>query len=459
MLQLLIKLIKEKHFLSLAGNFSSAVLGFLTFIILVRSMNKESFGEWVLFITAATLCDLLRFGVTRVALTRYLSGIQGDERNEFIGSSWMIGLLTIVIFCFILYPAIILFPKPIHDSGFYYFFILYPALAISNLPFGNAMSILQADEKFGKIFFLRLFNVGSFLLYLVINYIFFSSNVFWIIFWFIITNVLTSLISTILQWDGSRYILKASKKTILLTYHFGKYSMGTSIGSSLLKSADTFIIGLSSFLGPTAVALYSIPVKFTEIIEIILRSFTATAFPQLSRASIDKKTDDFRKVFYSYSGALTILLIPVCIISTIFAKDFIILLGGSQYREYADGLSVIMIMFIIFSLLVPIDRFTGISLDSINRPDKNFYKVMVMTTVNIIGDLIAVFLLPILFPTISTIAILIFVSVGSIFFQLAGLLTGFYLLNKEINLRFSLIFSEGWNFYKELFAKIKLKIQ
>lgn len=457
MLQLLVKLIKEKHFLSLAGNFFTAVFGFLTFIILVRSLDKESFGEWVLFITAATLSDLLRFGVTRVALTRYLSGIQGEERKEFIGSSWLIGLLTILIFCIILFPALLIFPKSIHDSGFYYFFILYPLLALSNLPFGNALSILQADEKFGKIFILRIVNVGGFLLYLIINYVFFKSSVFWIIIWFIITNVIPSLISTIFQWDGSRYILSASRKSTLLTYQFGKYSMGTSIGSSLLKSADTFIIGLSSFLGPTAVALYSIPVKFTEIIEIILRSFTAIAFPQLSKASIENKHDDFRKVFYSYSGALTIILIPICVISAVFAKDFILLLGGSQYKEYVNGLAVILLMFIIFSLLLPIDRFTGISLDSINKPNENFKKVFVMTSINIIGDLIAVFLLPVIFPSISMITVLVFVSVGSIFFQLSGLLTGYYLLNKDVKLQFLYIFKEGWLFLRIIIKKFSLK--
>jgi len=111
-------------------------------------------------------------------------------------------------------------------------------------------------------------------------------------------------------------------------------------------------------------------------------------------------------------------------------------------------------MFIIFSFLMPIDRFTGIGLDSINKPDKNFLKTTTMTTVNIIGDVVAIFLLPFLFPTITFMTILIFVSVGSILFQLVGLLTGFYLLNKQINLKFSSIFIEGINFYRVAYSKI-----
>lgn len=454
MLLLVKKVIKEKHFLSLSANFISAVLGFITFLILVRSLNKDSFGEWVLFITAATMIDMLRLGITRVALARYLSGVSGEERKHFIGSSWAIGMVSIVICAFILYPTVLIFPQTIHSSGFYYFFIWYPVLALSNFPWGNALSIQQADEKFDIILFLRVFSSASFVIYLLINYLFFKSDVFWVIIWFIVTNVVTSIICTFFNWDGSKYMFKARRKMNLITLNFGIYSMGTSIGSSLLKSADSFIIGLSPFLGTTGVALYSIPIKFTEIVEIILRSFTATAFPKLSRASIENNHDDFRKIFYSYSGAVTLLLIPIGLLGAFFARNFVIILGGSQYIMFADSLSIIMYMFIIFSFLLPIDRFTGIGLDSINKPNKNFLKTTIMTTVNIIGDVTAVFLLPILFPSISFMTILIFVSVGSILFQLVGLLTGFYLLNKQIKLTFFSIFIEGFRFYRLIFSKI-----
>jgi len=446
-------ILREKNVLSLAGNFFAALLGFLTFFVLVRSLETDRFGEWVLFITAATLVDLLRFGITRVGLTRFLSGAGDEERKHFIGSSWLIGLASILLMAILLYPLVLLFPEPIKASGFYLFFIWYVPLALSNLPWGNAMSILQADEQFGRILFVRMFNVGSFLLYLVLNYYLWRMTVEWVVIWYIITNVATSLITSLFNWDGIRYILAAKAYTTKITLNFGKYAMGTSIGSSLLKSADAFIIGLSPFLGTTGVAIYSIPIKFTEVIEIILRSFTATAFPKLSKAAIEQNADTFRKVFYQYSGALTLLLIPIAIISAVFAREFVLLLGGKQYIDMAAGMGIIMQMFIIFSLLLPIDRFTGISLDAINKPDKNFYKTMIMTTTNIIGDILAVFVVHAIFPEISMMTILILISIGSIGFELIGLITGFIFLNREIPLKFRLIFSEGISFYKEMYAK------
>jgi O-antigen/teichoic acid export membrane protein len=52
--------------------------------------------------------------------------------------------------------------------------------------------------------------------------------------------------------------------------------------TNLLRSADTLIISLSP-MGSAAVALYSIPLKLTELQQIPLRSFVATAFPKMSK--------------------------------------------------------------------------------------------------------------------------------------------------------------------------------
>jgi len=102
---------------------------------------------------------------------------------------------------------------------------------------------------------------------------------------------------------------------------------------------------------------------------------------------------------------------------------------------------------------LPIDRFTGIGLDAINKPNKNFYKTLIMTSTNIVGDIIAVFLLHWLFPSLSMMTILIFISIGSIGFEIIGVVFGIYYLNKEIPLRFFTIFTEGFVVYKDLYKK------
>jgi O-antigen/teichoic acid export membrane protein len=196
------------------------------------------------------------------------------------------------------------------------------------------------------------------------------------------------------------------------------------------------------------VALYSIPLKLTELQQIPLRSFVATAFPKMSKASIQQKADEVRALFYTYSGALFYLFIPFSLVTFIFAEFFVLLLGGPQYLgiDPVTGASAVLIMriFSIYGLLLPIDRMTGIGLDSINLPGRNFIKVMIMVVANVIGDLIAVFI----FGSLELVA------VGSILFTLIGLVTGYFFLSRELTLNPIHILTSGIDFYSTFFKKI-----
>jgi O-antigen/teichoic acid export membrane protein len=251
----------------------------------------------------------------------------------------------------------------------------------------------------------------------------------------------------ILGWDGTKFITKASSETNKTLLHFGKYTTFTIIGTNLLRSADTVIISLSP-MGPAAVALYSIPLKLTELQQIPLRSFVATAFPKMSKASVHNKIDEVKDLFYTYSGALTYLLLLMSLCTFVFAEFFVLIISGEQYLKVdpITGFNVVDIVrvFSIYGLLLPIDRMTGIGLDSINKPNINAIKVFVMVTANIIGDFIAIFV----FKS------LMLVAVASIVFTLIGIWMGMYFLNKELTLSYKEIFSSGIRFYTTLFNKI-----
>jgi hypothetical protein len=57
----------------------------------------------------------------------------------------------------------------------------------------------------------------------------------------------------------------------------------------------------------------------------------------------------------------------------------------------------------------------------------------------------------------APVTILLFVAIASIIFSVIGLFIGYYFLKKEIDISFSLIFSKGFQFYKELGRRIKNK--
>lgn len=445
-MQKLKKIVREDNFLSLAGNMIIAILGISGFALLTRSLSLEFFGQWVLFITAGSFVEMFRFGITNTGLIRYLSGAEQAERVKLIGSNALIGFGATVCIAIILILCNIIFNEAISNSGYGLFFKWYPLLAFLNLPWNNALVVLQADRKYGKILAIKALNSGSFFIVLLGNYFFLDLTLTQLVFAILIINALTSFVSIIAGWDGTKYVTSATVETNKTLLNFGKYTTFTLIGTNLLRSADVLIISLSP-LGNAAVALYSIPLKLTELQQIPLRSFVATAFPKMSKASLHHKIDEVKELFYSYTGALTYLFVFLSLITFIFAEFFVFLLSGNQYLETdpITGFNVIDIVrvFSIYGLLLPIDRMTGIGLDSINKPNINALKVFFMVIANIIGDLVAIFI----FKS------LLLVAVASIVFTLIGIWLGMYFLNKELTLSFKEIFSSGLRFYSVLFNK------
>lgn len=439
-------IVREDNFLSLTGNLIIAVFGFGGFALLARSLSLEVFGEWVLFITGASFIEMFRFGITNNGLIRFLSGADASSRIELIGTNALIGFGATLVIAVILILCYVIFNHEISTSGYNLFFKWYPLLAFLNLPWNNALVVLQADREYGKILLLKSVNSGLFFLVILTNFFLELLTLDQLVLVILIINALTSCISMVLGWDGTKYIFKANQKTTKTLLNFGKYTTFTLIGTNLLRSADTIIISLSP-LGSAAVALYSIALKLTEVQQIPLRSFVATAFPKMSKASVQGKVEEVRDLFYTYSGALTYLFAGLSIFTFVFAEFFVLLISGSQYLETdpQTGFNVVSIVrvFSIYGLLLPIDRMTGIGLDSINKPKINAIKVFVMVLANIIGDCIAIFI----FKS------LLLVAVASIIFTSIGIWMGMYFLNKELTLTYKEIFSNGINFYRNLIHK------
>jgi O-antigen/teichoic acid export membrane protein len=447
-MKMLKKIVREDNFLSLTGNLVIAILGISGFALLARSLTLDVFGEWVLFITGGSFVEMFRFGITNTGLIRFLSGADKDSRDKLIGSNALIGLGATILIALILVSCYTFFNDAISNSGYNLFFKWYPLLAFFNLPWNNALVVLQADRKYGKILAVKSIKNGLFFLVILVHFFIINMSLNHLVVALLIINAITSLITISLGWDGTKYIVKATSETNKTLLNFGKYTTFTLIGSNLLRSADTVIISLSP-MGSAAVALYSIPLKLTELQQIPLRSFVATAFPKMSKASVQGNVKEVKALFYSYSGALTYLFVIMSLFTFVFADFLVLMLSGEQYLKVdpVNGFNVadIVRVFSVYGLLLPIDRMTGIGLDSINKPNINAIKVFIMVAANVIGDFIAIFI----FES------LMLAAVASIVFTLIGIWMGMYFLNKELKLSYREIFSSGIEFYKTIFNRIK----
>lgn len=430
---------------SLIGNLSFAVFSFITFLIMVRVLDKHVYGQWILFVTIASLVDMLRLGLTGTAVIRQIAQSNSNDEKRYIGSSYQLSFVsTVFIAClfFLSYIAI-----NTYNTDFQPLIILkyYPVLALVNLPFHQASIVLQGKVNFKR--FMLLKTVNGLLVFLTINYYLFNSektSLKGLIIAYILAFFLTSVLSSLLNWDGIRVFRYGAKNIRKKILQFGKYSTASYIGSNLLRSSDTILLSLATFMGPTAIAIYAIPLKFIELVEIPLRSFTSTAFPRLSK-SLQEGKKEFSGMIIKYVTYTTVILIPIVIILIAFPEFFLNLIGGKEYLNEIELQIRILYVVSIYILILPIDRYSGVALFAMDRPDLNFYKILFMLVANVLFDLIAIYLFQSLF----------LVAVATVAFTCVGVLFGWILLfrtnnmelsPKKINLDKYIFFLKRWRF-------------
>lgn len=436
------KVLFEKNMSSLISNVSVAAAGLASFMLLARQLDKAAFGDWVLYVALASFIDLLRFGLTKTSAVRLLSGADTRKQWAIMGTSYRINLWLLCAVAGVCWPLSFWAQQSGTgiSRGYLLFLQWYPVLALANMNWNNATSFFQAEQQFRRMMLVRLAATGTFVLFLAANGLFFNWGLMEILYAHLGCNFLATLWTAFAKWDGLAHLGKATKAIQKELIDFGKYAMGTLVGSSLLKSADTFIIGLSPVLGSTAVAIYAIPLKLTDLLGIPLRSFTMTAYPRMAKQYHDGDMEGVRKAFYGYTGAVTLLFIPVAALCFVLAEPLTLFLGGSNYADSLPQLALIFRIFTFYTLLLPIDRFSGVALDSINRPKVNLQKVVVMTIANVVIDLVGVFL----FKSLEVVAI------GTIVFTIIGIGIGMRELQRELRVQSRYIWIEGMAFFKNL---------
>jgi O-antigen/teichoic acid export membrane protein len=333
------------------------------------------------------------------------------------GSTWVLGFAVTVILGFISLLAYLLYNgDPAIEVTIKWFGIIF----FSTLPSSIALWILQAEERFDRVFILQLIGQGTFfssvLILIFIHHTSFQS----VIYGYFISAAFTSIIATLSGWAKLVAIAHKTKECINELVAFGKYSIGASISSYLLRSSDTFIIKYM-FTDPAIVGFYYLPQRLMEIIEIPLRSFISTAFPMMSAAVYRKDEHHMTYIMKKYAGILTILLIPVSIAAFIGA-DLVIQIIGGQNFEHSPAANVFRI-FMCFAILLPVDRFFGITLDILNKPHYNMIKVLLMLIVNVVGDFIGIYLTHNIYG----------VAISSIFTFLVGIIYGYWVLKKNLS--------------------------
>ena len=435
----LTKIWSSNHFQSAFALFASAAIALFSFMLLARGMEKEAFGQWTLYLTLLTFFDMVKSGIVQSALVKFASGGNKSEKAVKIASSWLLNIISVLILSAM--SLLVLWTGYFTAKGIVWFLIFYPIYSIASMPFYYFVWNNQVHLDFKKVARIRIVNALLFLLFCA--YVFTTNaglNV--LVLLHTAAFLLASILAVVWKGTGITSLKRASKSAIQEYLAFGKFHALAFLGSNLLKSSDVFLINW--FLGPVFVAVYSVPLRLLEIVEMPIKSIVNVMFPSLS--SHDNKGDKvaLKNSVEKYLGVLTLAYLPFMAFLWVMADFLVEFVGGQQYASAGS----IFKIFLAFGLFLPFDRITGVALDAIGNSKMNFYKVLVMALVNIIGDVIVLHY----FGSLEMVAV---VTVINVF---AGMVFGYYLVKKHIGISLSSVMQQGIYTIKSTFYSLQNRV-
>lgn len=328
-------LLKNSTILSSPGLFS-IFLSLVSIPIHLNIAGTENYGNYIIFHFILIFSTIFNFGIGKSITVSINNFPKKNKEIAYEGLKYTFSVIIILISFFYIFSYIekSLFLSNLITSSYLIFVII--GLIISVI-YSSLEGIFQGNHKFKSlsfynfIFFSLSLSLPSISLYYYNDFtlkdlIIFSLSIklFTIIFMFLIIN-------------KNNLLKKSNSKTLFL--NLKKNSQWLTLNSLLIHFYDLFDKYLIKiFLGPIAIATYSIPQQLTGKLSIFSKGFSAFLLPNLSR----KKTD-----IENFNYTLEIFLKIVPLIILLFFPFFEIFLNfwlGNNYNK------TILILTKIFSI-------------------------------------------------------------------------------------------------------------
>lgn len=418
--------------LTLLQRGSILIFGIGGFMILVRLLNKQDYGTWMLYISIITIMEMIRNGFIRNSMVKFLAAAQDEPETRHILSASLVLHLGITVLQTVLILGVSQFlpdfwSAPGLDDILY---IAIPGLFFL-LPFCHFEFVQQANLSFKGTFWSHFVRRGGLFAYILFAFIFDWEVSLISLAWVqVITVLLGAMVGYVYTRQYTWYSGHYHHGWMVRLFHYGKYTFGTNISSMLTSNMDQWMLG--RMISPAAVAVYSPALRVANLVEVPTVSVSSIVFPQVAK-KIEEEGESAAKRLYEKSVALILaIILPLSLGIFLLAKPVILILAG---REYLDTVPILQVT-IFYSFFVPFARQFGTVLDGMNKPKINFYFVLLNAILN------AVF---------NYFFIKNYGVIGAAYGTLSSFIVAFVLnqiyLHRRLGVRLRNILTEMFNFY------------
>lgn len=326
---------------NIVGVAAPFLIGVVTIPYLIETLGIEAFGVLTLIWALIGYFSLFDFGLGR-ALTQQISEAESHEQHQQIPGLIKTGLgLTIITGGVggLLLAGLsgnlandwLNVGASLSDTTYHALLIAAVGIPLTTLTTG-LRGVLEAYDEFKIVNILRmLLGVANFVLPVICVFAVGPS-----LAWIVVTLVVARAMVMLMHWRlvSHRFpdLVQAqhSKERLKKLLPFGAWMTISNIISPLMVSADRFVI--SSVLGASVVAFYTVPFEMLFRILIVPGALTSAMFPRLVRQLANSK-EEARHLYKKCLLITTLLLFGICSVTALGSYKILDLWLGVDFAQ------------------------------------------------------------------------------------------------------------------------------
>ena len=359
---------------------SVVLFAFINFYILIRILSKDDFGGWVLFISIASLMEPIKRGFVRNPLIRFLA-ISPDQALSIQTASLLLNLATGLLQMLFLYLCAIYLSDFWNLPQLRSLFMIYIATTAVLIPINHFDIVQQARMQFKGPFYSNFIrHLGLFIFILVVfalDYPVYLDHLAY-------AQLAAIFISGFVSFKYAKPYLRLSKEIDWKWFRdlrsYGFFTFGTNVSSMITKSTDSWMLG--RMISPIAVTMFNPAIRISNLVEVPTETLSSIFFPKLSQRLAEEGPKSAKYLYEKAVGTITAFMIPLVIFVIVLADPIVRFIAGPGFEETVPILQVTML----YGLIIPFNRFMGVTLDAIGKAKTNFLFVLRNAIFNVFSN-------------------------------------------------------------------------
>lgn len=355
------------------------LFGMITTMILAhKAISPAQMGVWSLFLIIAAFVEIMRHGLVKNSVVKYLNTGEGKDAIKILSSALILNILITLAIGVIIYAAASLIvhitkAPQLKEMIYWYGFAL-----LSLIPFSHFEWLMLAKLKFKQLFWTYVVRQAVTLLLLLVCVVQVLDVTLNMLVVFYAAGILFGAISGYYfnsNLIGFRFVF--SIEWLKRLWHFGQYAFGTGLSNLVFRSTDAFMV--SNILSSTAiVAQQGIALRVFNLADIPSQMVGDLLFPRSSSLAPEDKVRV--KYYYEKSvGATLAIILPAVLFVILFPHLLILILAGPQYLGAIPYLRLLMLVSIFLCFL----KQFGTIIDSTGNPKLNFGFTSGLAVINV----------------------------------------------------------------------------